>query len=371
VSDLALATKYRPKNVSEIIGQDVAVTAVTNAFKSKTLHHAYVFAGKYGCGKTTMARVLAAMENCKKGATLEPCGECENCVPIFAGKSTDVKEMDAASHRGIDDIRAIRDDIRYAPISCRIKYIIIDEAHSLTGQAAEAALKMIEEPPEHVRFILCTTDPHLLKDTIHSRCIMFKFHKVSWHILYEHLQKIATTEGLECDDDALRVAARTADGSVRNALQNLQTMVNYVAGGKVTHDAAKQVLGAIDENLFFHLIDAIINGKAPKAIQVIDMLMRDGRQSTEALEGMYGHLRNLMLNLTCANSIEQFDYTEDEVKRYGHQAKQVGLELTLEMMSLLVDVNRGLIVNVDPQVLLEKYVIDSIVAKRKKDNRKP
>ena len=178
----------------------------------------------------------------------------EKMEQIFTGNSFDVKELDAASHRSVDDIRSIHKDLYQTPIQCRFKYVIIDEVHSLTNIAEEAALKMIEEPPDHTRFILCTTDPHKLKDTIHSRCILWAFNKVSWTEIYNHLCNIAKKENLEYEEMALKTMAKMAKGSVRDSLQNLQTVVNYVGSDKITDQQTREALGTIDEKLYFDLV---------------------------------------------------------------------------------------------------------------------
>lgn len=370
MNDISLAAKYRPRCLEDVIGQDVVVKSVKNALENNSLHHAYIFAGKYGCGKTSMARILAAMLNCRSGPTSKPCGTCDNCSAIFAGKSLDVKELDAASNRQIDDIRALKDEIRYQPADANKKVVIIDEVHSLTGQAAEAALKMIEEPPPHVIFILATTDPHKMKDTIHSRCITFKFYRVNWSVMHQHLVKMADAEGIKYEDDALKICARAADGSVRNAIQNLQTVMNFVGGDVVTFEAAKNVLSAIDDNLYFKLVSSIVKVETIEAVQTVEKLMADGRDAVEVLDGLYEHLRRLMIAKTCQKDLEGLGFTEDDGKRYCHQVGESGLELVLEMMNLCIDVSRGLNLNLDPQTLIEKFMIDSVVAKRRLDAKR-
>lgn len=363
--DVPLALKYRPTNLSEVIGQEVVVQSLTNAFKTKTLHHAYIFGGKYGCGKTSVARILAAMENNDKGPSLTPDPDAKNVKDILSGKSIDVKEIDAASNRSIDNIRALKEEIRYSPVECRMKYVILDECHSLTGQAAEAALKMIEEPPKHVRFILATTETHSLIKTIHSRCITLKFNKVSWMLMYENLKKIADNEGIEYEENALKIAARSADGSVRNSIQNLQTLINFAGGEKITSDGAQKCLGAIDNSLYFHLIGSIIDTDVPKAMQTVDRLMRDGKQADQVLDGLQNHMRNLMIIKTCPSNFASFGYGEDETKRYEHQASNCGLELVLNMIDELVNVNYAITYNLDPQMVLEEFIIKGIISHKK------
>lgn len=370
MSDSAYAIKYRPKKLGDVIGQKTTIQTIANSFKSKTLHHAYILAGNLGCGKTTIARIMAATENCRKGQE-DPCGECDNCKAIFSGKSLDIKELDAASNRGIDDIRDIRKEAQFSPVDCSMKYFIIDEAHRLTPAAAEAMLKIIEEPPDHVRFILCTTDPHLLVNTLHSRCIFLKFNKVNWSELFTHLLKIAKLEKLDFEEDALKIAAKSAKGSVRNALQNMQTIENYVGReNKLTYEESKEILGTPEERLFFALVDAISEIDVPKAMQTIADLVKDGKEAREILDGLELHLRNLLLILTCYKNLEPFGFMEDEVKRYKHQASNLlqskeKVQFVLELMKMLTDVGKGLMVNLDLQILLEKYVIECIIIKRK------
>lgn len=366
----ALALKYRPKSLDEVIGQDVVVKSLRNSFKANNLHHAYIFGGKYGTGKTSLARILAAMLNCKKGPTEKPCKECDNCKAIFSGKSLDVKELDAASSRSIDDIRQLREEIRYAPIDSKKKVVIIDECHSLTGQAAEAALKMIEEPPEHVIFVLATTDTHKLKDTIDSRCISYRFFKIHWSTLFDHLKNVATQEGIEFDDDALRVCAKAASGSVRNSLQNLQNVINYCAGDKLTAKAANEILGTVSDDYYFKLINCIIKLQMNVAIQTIEDLLSDGRDIQGIVDGLNSHLRSLMVAKICPDELQLLEYTDEEIKKYTHQSSEINLEVVLELMSMLVDINQGLSLNLDPQILLEKFIVQSIIEKRKIEARK-
>lgn len=360
-TEVPLSIKYRPKKLSEVIGQPIVVKAFENSFKYKTLHHAYILAGKFGCGKTTVARIIAAMENCVKGPTQEPCGVCKNCIEIFAGSSFDVREMDAASNRGVDDIRQLKKEIYQSPLECRTKYIIIDEAHSLTGTAAESALKMIEEPPERVRFILATTDPHKIIDTIHSRCITWKFNKVGWAELYNHLKNIAGQEGLQYEDAALKICAKYAKGSVRNSLQNLQTMMNYVGGGELTAQAAKESLGAIDEKLYFDLMDAIAQCDAAKALYYINYLLMDGKEVGLILNGINTHVSHLLKAKILQKDLSQFAFSEEESKRYCEQSDAMSSgHALLSMMKKLREISFGINYNLDPQAELEEFAISAI-----------
>jgi len=368
----SLAIKYRPKKLDDVIGQAVTVQTIGNAFKHGNLHHAYILAGNKGSGKTSVSRIMAAMENCTESKT-EPCGECQNCKDIFSGRALDVKEIDAASNRGIDDMRDLKKEVQFNPVNCIKKYIILDECHSLTGYAAEAALKLIEEPPKHVRFVLCTTRADLLIDTIRSRCMLLRFNKINWLEIYHHLSGIAKQENLEFEEDALKLAAKASKGSVRDSLQNLQTMISY-EGKTLTYNAAREVLGFSDEKLYFSLFESVSEVDVPVAMQTVIQMLSDGREARQITEGIEMHLRNLMIIATCAKDLTSFGFLEDEIKLYKHQlsiiAKQNKIQLILEWLKLLHDVHKGLIVNLDPQILLEKYVVEAIMEKKKSNYSK-
>jgi DNA polymerase III subunit gamma/tau len=367
--EIPLSIKYRPKKLADVIGQPVIVQALTNAFKSNSLHHAYILEGKYGCGKTSVGRIIAAMENCDKGPTLEPCCKCDNCKEIFNGKSFDVREIDAASHRGVDDIRSIHKDIYTSPIQCRVKYVIIDEAHSLTGIAAEAALKMLEEPPEGVRFVLATTEAHRFKETILSRCIPWKFNKVSWSELHSHLKNIAGQEEIEYEEEALITIAKSSKGSVRNSLQNLQTVINYVGDNKITDIAAIESLGQVDQQLYFNLIDSIINAKPSQSYIIVNNIFKSGKEAGSIVNDIYSHLNGLLLAKTCGGSLSEFGFTEEEVKKYTYQAKNIQGDMVLKIVSLLKDVSLGLKFNLDPDFLFNTFFIECIISYKKMKNK--
>jgi DNA polymerase-3 subunit gamma/tau len=366
-----LSVKYRPKKLSEVIGQPVIVKAFANAYKTKTLHHAYILSGNYGCGKTTVARIVAAMDNCDKNSTgKDPCGECDNCREIFTGKSLEVKEIDAASTGGADNIRDLNKELYQTPIKCRVKYVIIDEAHSLTRQAAEASLKMIEEPPKFVRFILCTTEPQSFKPTIHSRCILWSFNKVGWTEIYNHLKVIAQKEEIKIDEAALQLTAKYAKGSVRNSLQNLQTLVNYMGGDSITKQDAIEALGIINVKLYFDFVKGVLDCNAMQCFQVVNTLFRDGKEARIIVDGMYEHLNNLLLARTCKNDLSAFDFSDDEIKRYCYQSGQTTGDMILRMMTLLNDVVFGIEYSMDPDKLFNKFAIESILSQKKEKSKR-
>ena len=362
-NNLPLSVKYRPKKLSEVIGQPVVVTAFTNAFECKTLHHAYILSGNYGTGKTTVARILAAMDNCEEGPTLEPCGKCSICKDIFSGKSFDVKEMNAADARGIDNIRTIQKEAYVYPIDCRVKYFILDEAHSMTKEASECALKVIEEPPEFVRFILCSTEAHRFTDTIKSRCITWNLNKVSWTEIYNHLLNIVEKEKLnqKLDKAILRVAAKYARGSVRDALQNVQTVINYCGDGEITFEKAIEALGKVNSILYFNLFDAIIGNNISDCVLIINKIFQDGKEASSIIRDIEEHLNNLLLIKHCKEDLSVFSLTDNEIKTYNHQAEKLKSEAILAMMGAIIEVGENLKTNIDPQHLCNKFVIESIL----------
>jgi len=355
----SLALKYRPKKLSQVIGQPVVVKAFENAFKSKTLHHAYILAGNFGCGKTTVARIVAATENCKEHGK-DPCGKCSNCKAIFEGKSIEVKEMDAGSGGRVDDIRELHKSLYQHPVECNTRYVIIDEAHSLTGAAAEASLKMIEEPPKFVRFILCTTEPQAFKPTIHSRCISWGFKKVSTAELFKHLKMVAEKEELDFDEKALMIAAKASKGSVRNCLQHLQTVVNYVGGGRIEVDPTREALSIINDTLYFDLIDAILDQNTTKSFVTINNLFIDGKESKVIVDGIYEHINNLLIERTCRAELDQFDFTQEEAKRLAHQNSNTNGNVLLQMMNYVGHISFDIEYGLNPAQSFNKFAVESI-----------
>jgi DNA polymerase III subunit gamma/tau len=367
-SKVPLSIKYRPKKLSDIVGQDVVVRILINSFKEKNWHRAYILEGLFGCGKTSIARIMAAMENCVNAPTTEPCGECEPCKAIFEGKFIDVKELDAASNGGVDNIRSLHDEIGFCPIHGKIKYIIIDEAHGLTGYAADAALKMIEEPPDHARFLLCTTEPESFKSTIPSRCITLNFRKIKWDILYQHLINIANQEKMDYEEGAIKVAAQFADGSCRNALQNLQTILSYAGTEKITTEMARDALGAIDNTLYYQFVHNILSVNAPEVMKGANQLLVQGSNAGKVIQGLTNYLRNLQLYLVGGEESVSGWLTDEELKKMQSHAQKAKPTLIYNFLKLIVEMRKGLEVNISAQALLESFSVGAMmeVVKSKK-----
>ena len=258
---LALARSWRPKTFSELVGQDHVVKALTHALDQGRLHHAWLFTGTRGVGKTTIARIMAKALNCigedgQGKMTSTPCGKCSACTAIDQGRFVDYIEMDAASNRGVDEMAALLEKAAYAPSNARYKVYMIDEVHMLTNHAFNAMLKTLEEPPEHVKFILATTDPQKIPVTILSRCLQFNLKQMPVPLIVEHLEKVLASEKVDYETNALRVIAKAGQGSMRDALSLTDQAIAYAAG-KVTEESVRGMLGTLDDAYLIQILDAL------------------------------------------------------------------------------------------------------------------
>ena len=290
---VALYRRWRPQNFDTLVGQQPVKQALTNALTSGRIAHAYLFAGPRGTGKTSTARILAKALNCDHGPTPNPCGECDNCRRIAEGSSMDVFEIDAASNRGIDDIKALRDQLAFTPVDCRYKVYIIDEVHMLTTEAFNALLKTLEEPPSHVIFILATTDPHKIPATIHSRCQRFDFRRVTVEEIVQHLAMVAQGSGLEADEDALRLIAIQSEGGMRDALSLLDQC--GVMAKKITAVTVREVLGIVGREALRALVEAIGRQDVPLALSQLAALLEQGKDVRQIVTELIEYLRALLL----------------------------------------------------------------------------
>ena len=290
---VALYRRWRPQNFDTLVGQQPVKQALTNALTSGRIAHAYLFAGPRGTGKTSTARILAKALNCDHGPTPNPCGECDNCRRIAEGSSMDVFEIDAASNRGIDEIKALRDQLAFTPVDCRYKVYIIDEVHMLTTEAFNALLKTLEEPPSHVIFILATTDPHKIPATIHSRCQRFDFRRVTVEEIVQHLAMVAQGSGLEADEDALRLIAIQSEGGMRDALSLLDQC--GVMAKKITAVTVREVLGIVGREALRALVEAIGHQDVPLALSQLAALMEQGKDVRQIVTELIEYLRALLL----------------------------------------------------------------------------
>ncbi len=289
-----LYRKWRPRAFSQIVGQEPIVRTLGRAIETDRVSHAYLFSGPRGTGKTSTAKVLAMGLNCEQGPTPEPCGKCDSCRAIMNNSSMDVVEMDAASNRGIDEIRDLRDRVNLAPASGRMKVYIIDEVHMLTAEAFNALLKMLEEPPEHVIFVLATTEKHKVLATIISRCQSFDFRRPGVPVIAEKLQEIAAAEEIEAEPEALTVIAGAGGGSFRDAEGLLDQLASF-AEGPVTAAMVRELLGSVGSDTLVEMVYALHERRAADALRIVDRLSNEGRDPGQFLGELVSHLRNLML----------------------------------------------------------------------------
>ena len=290
---VALYRKWRPQGFDSLVGQEAVRTALTNALETGRIAHAYLFAGPRGTGKTSTAKILAKAVNCEHGPTPNPCNKCQNCVRINDGTSMDVFEIDAASNRGIDEIRDLREKVAFAPVNGRYKVYIIDEVHMLTTEAFNALLKTLEEPPPHVIFILATTEPHKIPATIHSRCQRFDFKRVTDSDIVKRLREVADGSGIAADDDALQLIAVQADGGMRDALSLLDQC--GVMAERVSAETVRSVLGIVVREALRELIKAVGEGNVPKALELLEALLAGGKDVKQIITELAEYLRAVLL----------------------------------------------------------------------------
>ena len=294
--DMAYQTLYlrwRPSSFDTLVGQAPVKQALMNALSSGRIAHAYLFTGPRGTGKTTTARIFAKALNCMKGSTDRPCGECLNCRQITDGSSMDVQELDAASNRGVDDIKNLNKNADFAPVNCRYKVYIIDEAHMLTTEACNALLKTLEEPPEHVVFILATTEPQKILPTIHSRCQRFDFHPITQEEIVAHLQKVAKGSDIKADKEALELIAAASEGGMRDALSLLEQC--GVMAETVTAETVRSVRGIIGREILRELVRAVGQREVASALTIFDKLLMQGKDISQILIELSGYMRALLL----------------------------------------------------------------------------
>ena len=271
MSYLVLARKWRPKRFAELVGQEHVVRALTNALDSGRVHHAFLFTGTRGVGKTTIARIFAKSLNCEKGTSADPCGQCAACLDIDAGRYIDLLEIDAASNTGVDDVREVIENAQYMPSRGKYKVYLIDEVHMLSKPAFNALLKTLEEPPEHVKFLLATTDPQKLPVTVLSRCLQFNLKRLDEEQIRGQMTKILGAEAIEADATAIAQLARAADGSLRDGLSLLDQAIAY-AGGALREEGVRTMLGTVDRTQVSAMLAALAQGDGEALLQVVARL---------------------------------------------------------------------------------------------------
>jgi len=358
-----IARKYRPQTFTEIVGQQHVTQTLANAIKSNRVAHAYIFSGVRGVGKTTTARILAKALNCVKGPTAEPDNTCDSCREISAGTSLDVLEIDAASNRGIDQIRELREMVRYAPASSRYKVVILDEAHQLTDEASNALLKTLEEPPERVVFILATTRSEDLVETIKSRAQLFNFRSLTFKEIAGEIERIAESENLKIDSGAVAVLARAAEGSLRDGLSLLEQAIAY-SGDEITDTQVRELLGVVAESVLDELVEAIATQSAERALGLVHRLITDGQNLQHFCRESIRHFRNLLVARVCGADSDLVSAPPDERPRLAEQAARFTEEDLTRFFQILLATDDDLRRNPDPRLHLELGLLKLVNAQR-------
>jgi DNA polymerase III subunit gamma/tau len=358
-----IARKHRPQTFGEIVGQEHVTQTLANAIRSNRVAHAYIFSGVRGVGKTTTARILAKALNCAKGPTPEPDNTCDSCREISAGTSLDVLEIDAASNRGIDQIRELREMVRYAPASSRHKIVILDEAHQLTDEASNALLKTLEEPPERVIFILATTRAEDLAETIKSRAQLFQFRSLAFREITAEIERIAKAESIEIDLGAIAVLARAAEGSLRDALSLLEQAIAY-CGDAISDAQVRELLGVVAESVLNELVQAIAAQSAERALGLVHRLIADGQNLQHFCREAIRHFRNLLVARVCGADSELVAAPAGERPRLAEQAAQFSEEDLTRFFSLLLATEDDIRRKPDPRLHLEIGLLRLVNAQR-------
>ncbi|SFN18783.1 DNA polymerase III subunit gamma/tau [Variovorax sp. OV329] len=335
---LVLARKHRPKNFNEMVGQEHVVQALANALGTQRLHHAYLFTGTRGVGKTTVSRILAKSLNCQGpdgngGITATPCGVCQACRDIDSGRFVDYTELDAASNRGVDEVQQLLEQAVYKPVQGRFKVFMIDEVHMLTNTAFNAMLKTLEEPPEYLKFVLATTDPQKVPVTVLSRCLQFNLRPMAPETILEHLTHVLSGEGVPAETSSLRLLARAARGSMRDALSLTDQAIAY-GNGELTETGVRQMLGSVDRGHVFRLIDALAQGDGKTVVEISEGLRRDGLSAASTLEEMTSVLQSMAVLQAVPGRAAALDPADAEAAEMARLAAGMAPEETQLLYSL-------------------------------------
>jgi DNA polymerase-3 subunit gamma/tau len=356
-----IARKYRPQNFTELIGQEHVQKTLANAIASNRLAHGYIFSGQRGTGKTTVARILARCLNCIHGPTPTPCGVCSSCVEISASNAVDVIEIDAASNRGINEMREIRENVRYRPARDRYKVFIIDEAHQITKEAFNALLKTLEEPPEWVVFILCTTEAFEIPNTIASRCQHFTFRSVDFAELIERMRYIVEQEGIEADDDVLSVLAQAGEGSVRDSLSALDQAI-ACCGNKLNVENIRALLGVFGTDSLRAVAEAVNQQDGTRMLEIVDDLERNGQSLQHFCRELARYWRNLLVVKVAGKPTRLIAASENEQKALFETAESFSEEDLTRYLNLTLDLYKTLQTSLQPRLHLELGLVKLVQA---------
>lgn len=356
MSYLVLARKWRPQQFDDLVGQEHVSQTLKNAITADRVHHAFLFTGARGVGKTSAARIFAKALNCQQGPTTEPCGVCPSCVDITGSQGIDVLEIDGASNTGVDDIRDLRENIRYLPSQSRYKIFIIDEVHMLSINAFNALLKTLEEPPEHAKFIFATTEPHKIPITILSRCQRFDFKKIAMEPLVERLRFIVTEEGLEVSDAGLAIIARNGGGSMRDALSTLDQVIAF-CGDKVEDDELQGLLGLVSRRLLLAAVEAIFDRDPRQALALIQKIDEHGHSFRQFNQQLVELVRTLVIIKVVSAPGDLVDYSASELQELRSLVADIGLEDLQRILAILIRAEADLATSNYPRLTMEMVLV--------------
>ena len=357
MSYTALYRKFRPQDFEDVKGQDHIVTALKNQVKANRLGHAYLFTGTRGTGKTTVAKILAKAVNCEHPVDGSPCNECETCKRIAEGSSMNVFEIDAASNNSVSNIRDIVEEVAYSPTEGKYKVYIIDEVHMLSASAFAALLKTLEEPPAYVIFILATTEVHMIPITILSRCQRYDFRRISIDTIAGRLQELMVKEEISVEEKALRYVAKAADGSMRDALSLLDQCIAFYLGENLTYDKVLQVLGAVDNEIFSHLLRAVIAHDVTEAIGVLEEMVIQGRDLNQFVIEFTWYMRNLMLVKSDTNMEDVLEVSSEHMALLKEEAAMVKDEVLMRYVRIFSELSNQIRQSSQKRVLIEIALI--------------
>ena len=353
---IALPLKYRPMTFNDVVGQEHVVRTLRNAIESGRIANAYLFIGPRGIGKTTTSRILAKALNCTNPKGVEPCGECENCRQIAAGRSIDVTELDAASHNKVEDVKPIMDAVQFKPVASRFKIFIVDECHMLTGAAWNALLKTLEEPPPYVKFIFATTEGDKLLATIISRCQRFDLRRIQTHQIVSRLRYICEQEKINADEDALLAIARGAEGGMRDALSSLDQLIAFT-GDRITEEDALGVFGLVSRKALEDLAGAILKGDAATILRSVETFDSAGKNMRRLAGELMQHFRNLLVYQTLGAAENGLEATPDQIKTLSEQAKLCPPERIFRVADQLAEMEDKLRYVLSVRTLIEMTLI--------------
>ena len=348
----ALYRVYRPKNFSDVIGQEHIVRTLKNQIENNNVGHAYLFCGTRGTGKTSTAKIFSRAVNCTNLHNDEPCNECENCREILEDKTMDVVEIDAASNNSVDDIRELRENVKYSPAKAKYKVYIIDEVHMLSQGAFNALLKTLEEPPSYVIFILATTEPHKIPATILSRCQRFDFKRVTVKNISSRMRYICEKEGIEADEKALNLIARNSQGALRDALSILDQCISF-EGNKISYNDVIELLGSVNIEQLFDLAESVIKEDTRKSLQILNDFIIWGKDVRNLVNDLIDHFRNLMVCKISNDLDEIISLPEETIDLLKQQAETIDTNNLIRILNILSEAQDGMKISSNPRVLME------------------